>query len=91
MFNRYLDLILVDSDYGECAVRADSVPYDNIHVSYFEFENSPRIKAAGGCFCLYCKETGNKKFYRSDYMAMNALNKFIEDNKKVLKKNDNRS
>ena len=89
MFNRYLDLIFVDSDYGECAVRADSVPYDNIHVSYFEFENTSKVRAAGGKFCLYCEETGIKKFYRSDYLAMNALDKFIEDNKRVLTEYDN--
>ena len=79
----FLDTIVYD-EYGRAAVRADSVEYENIHVSYFEYEMSPSIKAAGGKFSLVCEETGMQKFYRSDAMAMHALNKFIRDNQKLV-------
>ena len=50
----FLDTIVYD-EYGRAAVRADSVEYENIHVSYFEYEMSPSIKAAGGKFSLVCE------------------------------------
>lgn len=86
MINRYIDLIIHDEEYGDCAVRAEEVEYDDIHVSLYEFENTPKVKEAGGRYCLYCSETDVKKFYRNEFMAMHALNKFIDDNKELYRR-----
>lgn len=86
MINRYIDLIIHDEEYGDCAVRAEEVEYDGIHVSLYEFENTPKVKEAGGRYCLHCIETDRKKFYRNEFMAMHALNKFIDDNKELYRR-----
>lgn len=85
MINRYIDFIIRDKEYGDYAVRAEEVEYDDIHVSLYEFENTPKVREAGGRYCLHCIETGQKKFYRNDFMAMHALNKFIDDNKELYR------
>ena len=86
MINRYIDLIIHDDVYGDCVVRAEEVEYDGIHVSLYEFENTPKVKAAGGRYCLHCIETDVMKFYKNEFMAMHALNKFIEDNKELYRR-----
>ena len=79
MLNAYYDNIVRDETYGRCKYLAESVEYGDIHISYLEYEMSPVVKKAGGRYCLQCEETGESKFYRTDYMAMHALNKFIKD------------
>lgn len=83
----YYDTVLYDNEYGRCAMRTDSVDYGRIHVSYLEFEKTPKVKLAGGCYCLYCIETGIKKFYKNEYIMMRSLNKFIKDNSENINGN----
>ena len=83
----FYDTIIYDNEYGRCAVRADSVEYDGIHVSYLEFEKTPKIKLAGGCYCLHCIETDVKKFYKNEYIMMHSINKFINDNLEIINGN----
>lgn len=83
----FYDTILHDNEYGRYAVRTFNVEYDGIHVSYLEFEKTPKIQSAGGCYCLYCIETDVKKFYNNEYLMMHSLNKFVEDNLKKVHDN----
>lgn len=86
MINYQLDVMVHDDKYGDCAVRADEVEYEDIHVSLYEFNNTPKVRIAGGCYCLHCSETGVRKFYKNESMAMNALSKFIDDNKELYRR-----
>ena len=86
MINYHLDVVVHDDIYGDCAVRADEVEYEDIHVSLYELENTPKVRIAGGRYCLHCSETGVKKFCKNESMAMNALSKFIDDNKELYRR-----
>ena len=66
-----------------------SVKYDDVTVEYRKYCNSLSVKHQGGCYSFYCEETNEQIFRRNDHMLMHSLNKFVEDNKNILKTDKN--
>lgn len=67
-----------DSEYGRY-IELSNVYYkeDGVTISYRKYENSTKIKKAGGYYVLYCEELDEYSFSRNDYMAMHKLPSFI--------------
>lgn len=61
-----------------------NVDYDGVTVEYRKYANSVAVKHKGGCYSFYCEDTTEQIFRRNEFMLMNSLNKFIEDNKNIL-------
>ena len=81
MFNPFYDEIYND-ELGYYVIEVEE-KFDNRTIQWRKYTNSKRVKDKGGCYCSYCVETEQSKFYRNDYIRGRALNKFIEDNKKI--------
>lgn len=61
-----------------------SVDYDGVTVEYRKYANSLAVKHKGGCYSFYCNQTKEQIFRHNEHMLMLSLNKFVEDNKKIL-------
>lgn len=74
--------------YGRFEIIAN-IEEEGLYFTYIKYWNSREIIKLGGMYCLWCEDTGNKKFFRNDYMAMHALSKFIRDNVREYEENNN--
>ena len=71
-------LDILKDEYGYYRLEVEEV-FDNRTIQWRKYDNSLRVKRAGGMYCSYCPETNQYRFYRNDYMRGRGFNKFIKD------------